>query len=254
MAMFTTFIAWSVWNGHAGVWWYWAAFFITLLVALGFGGLVELTIIRPVERGPVLNPIIVTLGLFTVVNSIALRIWGGQPKAFPVAGVFQGAPLRLGPAVISRPNIGVFCMSLVMMALIYVFFSYTKVGLAMRATAQNRVASQLVGIRVGRMLVLGWALSAAVGSVAGMLLAPTLFLSPGMMQGVLLFAFAAAVLGGLESPAGAIVGGLSFGVIQTMAGTYVGSNIDITVAFFVIIVVLLVRPRGLFGRQVVQRV
>jgi len=140
------------------------------------------------------------------------------------------------------------------MLLIYAFFNYTKLGLAMRATAQNRVASRLVGIRVGRMLALGWALSAMVGAVAGMLLAPTLFLSPGMMQGVLLFAFAAAVLGGLESPVGAIVGGLTVGVVQNMAGTYIGSNIDIAVAFFVIIVVLLVRPRGLFGRRVVQRV
>jgi branched-chain amino acid transport system permease protein len=124
----------------------------------------------------------------------------------------------------------------------------------MRATAQDRVAGSLVGIRVGRMLALGWILSSMVGAVAGMLLAPTLFLSPTMMAGALLFAFAAAVLGGLDSPVGAIVGGLTMGVVQNMAGTYIGSNIDITVAFVVIIAILLVRPRGLFGRKAIQRV
>jgi len=124
----------------------------------------------------------------------------------------------------------------------------------MRATAQDRVAGSLVGIRVGRMLALGWVLSSMVGAVAGMLLAPTLFLSPTMMAGALLFAFAAAVLGGLDSPVGAIVGGLTMGVVQNMAGTYIGSNIDITVAFVVIIAILLVRPRGLFGRKAIQRV
>ena len=254
MAMFTTYLAWSVLNGHAGALWFWVAFCATLLMAMIFGALTELVALRPVESGPVLNPIIVTLGLFTLFNSVALRIWQGEPKAFPSPAIFAGAPLRIGTAVISRPNVGVFCMALLIMGLIYVFFNRTKVGLAMRATAQNRVASQLVGIRVGRMLALGWALSATVGAVAGMLLAPTLFLSPGMMQGVLLFAFAAAVLGVLESPVGAIVGGLTVGVVQNMAGTYIGSNIDITVAFFLIIGVLLVRPHGLFGRRVMQRV
>ena len=145
-------------------------------------------------------------------------------------------------------------MAVLIMFLIYLFFNYTKVGLAMRATAQNRVAGSLVGIRVGRMLALGWALSAMVGAVAGMLLAPTLFLSPSMMAGALLFAFAAAVLGGLDSPVGAIVGGLTMGVVQNMAGTYIGSDIDITIAFLVIIAILLVRPRGIFGRKAVQRV
>ncbi len=251
MAMFTTFIAWSFinWELH-----FWIAFFLTLLVAGIFGALTEIIVIRPVERGPILNPVIITLGMFTMLNSIALRIWQGQPKSFPSPGVFDGAPLKLGPAVISRPNIGVFCMSILIMIAIYLLFNRTKVGLAMRAAAQNRVASQLVGIRVGRMLALGWALSAMVGAAAGMLLAPTIFLSPSMMMGVLLFAFAAAVLGGLDSPVGAIVGGLVLGVVQNLAGTYIDSKIDITVAFLVIIAVLLVRPKGLFGKQTTERV
>ncbi len=251
MAMFTTFVCWSFinWELH-----FWIAFFLTLLVAGIFGALVEVVLMRPVENAPPLNSVILTLGLFTVIGSVALRIWQGQPKSFPSPEVFEGAPLTLGPAAISRPNIGVFCMSVLIMVVIYLLFNYTKVGLAMRAAAQNRIASELVGIRVGRMLALGWALSAMVGAVAGMLLAPTIFLSPSMMLGVLIFAFAAAVLGGLDSPLGAIVGGLTLGVVQNLAGTYIGSEIDITVAFLVIIVVLLVRPTGLFGRRVLGRV
>ena len=251
MAMLTTFIAWSYINWEIP---FWGAFFLTLLVAFLLGALIELIIMRPVENAPPLNSIIITLGLFTALSSIALRIWQGQPKAFPSPAVFNGAPLELGPAVISRPNVGVFCMAILIMIAIYFLFSRTKVGLAMRAAAQNRVASELVGIRVGRMLALGWGLSAVVGAAAGMLLAPTIFLSPSMMQGILLFAFASAVLGGLDSPVGAIVGGLTLGVVQNLAGTYIDSKIDITVAFVVIIAVLLVRPKGIFGKQTMERV
>jgi branched-chain amino acid transport system permease protein len=251
MAMFTTFIAWSYINWELP---FWVAFFLTLLVAFLFGALIELTVMRPVENAPPLNSIIITLGLFTLLGSVALRIWQGQPKPFPTPEIFSGGPLTLGPAVISRPNVGVFCMAIFIMIAIYILFSRTKVGLAMRAAAQNRVASELVGIRVGRMLALGWGLSAMVGAAAGMLLAPTIFLSPSMMQGVLLFALAAAVLGGLDSPVGAIVGGMTLGVVQNLAGTYIDSKIDITVAFIVIIAVLLVRPTGIFGKQTMERV
>ena len=248
MAMFTTFIAWSLWNWGLH---FWFAFFLTLLIAGIIGALVEMVLMRPVESAPSLNSIILTLGLLTLFGGLALRIWAGEPKIFPRPGVFEGAALTLGPAVISRPNIGVFCTSVLIMVAIYLLFNYTKVGLAMRGAAQNRVASQLVGVRVGRMLALGWALSAMVGAVAGMLLAPTLYLSPSMMMGVLLFGFAAAVLGGLDSPLGAIVGGLVLGVMQNLAGTYIGSDIDIAVAFLAIIVVLVVRPTGLFGKRAI---
>ncbi len=251
MAMFMTFVAWSIWNWQPQ---FWVAFVLAILISAVFGGLIELTALRPVETGPVLNPIIVTVGLMLVLESIALRIWQGEPKPFPSPSIFQGHPLSIGPADVSRANVGVFCMSLVIMALIYLFFNRTKTGLAMRATAQNRVAGSLVGIRVGRMLMLGWALSAMVGGIAGMLLAPTLFLSPSMMLGVLIFALAAAVLGGLDSPVGAIVGGLLMGVVQNLAGTYIASDIDITFAFLVIIVILVIRPRGIFGRKAIQRV
>ncbi len=251
MAMFMTFIAWSIWNWHPQ---FWLAFVLAIMIAFAFGAIIEFLAVRPVETGPVLNPIIVTVGLMLVLESLALRIWQGEPKPFPTPSIFKGAPLSIGPADVSRTNVGVLCASLLIMALIYLFFNRTRLGLAMRATAQNRVAGSLVGIRIGRMLMLGWALSAMVGAVAGIFLAPTLFLSPSMMAGALLFALAAAVLGGLDSPAGAIVGGLTMGVVQNLAGTYIGSDIDITVAFFVIIAILLVRPRGIFGRKAIQRV
>jgi branched-chain amino acid transport system permease protein len=253
MAMFSTFIAWSFLTRMD----FWPAFFLALLVSAFLGAMLERVVLRPVEDAPVLNSVIVTLGLFMILNSVALWRWGGIPKPFPSPQVFKGAALTIGPATISRLNIGIFCMALAIMAVLFLFLNYTKIGLAMRGTAQNPAAARLVGVRVGRMLTLGWALSAAVGAVAGILLAPLLSLQPSMMFGVLIFAFAAAVLGGLDSLPGAIVGGLILGVVQNMAGTYISphtGSIDITIAFVVIVVVLMIRPTGLLGRRIVRRV
>jgi len=250
MAMFGTFIAWSFLTRMD----FWPAFVLALLVSAFIGAALERIVLRPVEEAPVLNAVIVTLGLFMVFNSLALWEWGGIPKPFPSPSVFQGAPLSLGPATVSRLKVGIFCTAALLMLLMYVFFNYTKVGLAMRATAQNRTAARLVGVNTGGMLTLAWALSAAVGGAAGMLIAPIIFLSPTMMFSTLIFAFTGAVLGGLDSAPGAIVGGLLVGVIQNLAGTYIASDIDITIAFAVIVAVLLVRPTGLFGQQQLRRV
>ena len=259
MAMFSTFIAWSL-IIYFGSWSlpldmnYWLPFLLALVIAGLLGAAVERVVLRPVEEAPVLNSVIVTLGLFTLFNAVAIWRYGGIAKPFPSPALFKGGALDVGPIVISRLNIGVFSTSLVIMALLYLFMNFTKLGLAMRAAAQDRVACRMVGIPAGRMLTLGWALSSAVGGVAGMLVAPIVFLSPSMMFATLIFAFAAAVLGGLQSLPGAIVGGLLLGIIQNMAGTYIGSQIDTTAAFFVIVLVLLVRPTGLFGRRAVRRV
>jgi branched-chain amino acid transport system permease protein len=252
MAMLSTFIAWTFLTRVDYV----LAFLLALLVALFIGALIERLLVRPVEEGPVLNPIIVTLGLFTAINSIALWRYGGDPKPFPKAPVFEGGPLSVGTVDISRANIGVFCTAIVIMIVLYLFFTYSKLGLAMRATALNRSASRLVGIRVGQMLTLGWALSAGVGAVAGMLAAPIVALSTNMMLGLILFAFCAAVLGGLTSPLGAIVGGLTLGVVQNLAATYnpTESSIDLTIALLIIVLVLVIRPAGLLGKRVVRRV
>jgi branched-chain amino acid transport system permease protein len=263
MAMFTTFVAWSIlqWGD------YWVMFPLILLIAAGFGGLIERVAIRPVEGAPVLNIIIVTLGLFAIVNNVASWRWAGMPKAFPtppeihVAGIkfFGGGALHIGPTVISYHDLTIMVFAVAIMVILYLFFQYTPLGLAMRATAQNPVASRLMGIRVGRMLTIGWALSATVGAVAGLLIAPIVLLSSSMMMGVLLYAFAAAVLGGLDSPVGAIVGGLIIGISENLVGAYtpsewLGPDMKLTVTLGIIFLVLLVRPTGIFGRRVLRRV
>lgn len=253
MAMLATFAAWSLLTRMM----FWPAFLLAFLIAAVLGAIIERTVMRPVERAPTLNSVIVTLGLFTLLNSVALWLYGGVPKPFPSPGVFSGAPLAVGTVTVSRLSVGIFCTAVAIMAALFVFLNGTKQGLGMRAAAYNPAAARLVGIPVGRMLTLGWALSAAVGAVAGMLVAPLLSLQPSMMFGVLIFAFAAAVLGGLNSLPGAIAGGLTLGVTQNLAAAYVAPHtgtIDVTVAFIVIVAVLLVRPSGLFGRDARRRV
>ncbi len=259
MAMFTTFICWTFMTRMEFL----PAFLLTIVVAAALGAALERLVLRPVEEAPVLNAVIVTLGLFTFFNGLALWIYGGFPKTFGPFPIYGGAPLFRGSAVcagdvcMGRLNVGILVVALVIMVALFLLFQRTRLGLAMRATAQNRTASRLVGIPVGRMLSIGWALSAAVGAVAGVLVAQNLGLTTGLMSTVLIFAFAAAVLGGIDSPVGAIIGGLTIGVVKNMAGTYVPSgvgNIDVAVAFLVIILVLMVRPAGLFGQRVVRRV
>ena len=250
MAMFTTFIAWSFLLRMD----FWPAFILTTLIAFAIGGLLEIVIIRPVERAPQLNSIVVTLGLLAIFNSMALWRYGPLPKPFERPEVFEGGPLTVGAITISRVNVGILAMAMLIMVALFLLFNYTKLGLAMRATAQNPTASRLVGIHVSRILALGWALSAAVGAIAGMLTAASLTLSIDMMFGILIFAFAAAVLGGLDSPAGAVIGGLSVGILQALAGTYISSQVDVLAAFVVIVAVLVIRPTGLFGRRIVRRV
>lgn len=253
MAMFSTFMAWTFLTRMD----FWPAFILAILVAAAMGAALELFVLRPVEEAPALNSVIVTLGLFTTFNALALWVWGSQPKGFGPFSIFKGSALCAGDVCVGRASVGILAGAAVIMVLLYLLFQYTRLGLAMRATAQNRLASQLVGIPVGRMLTLGWALSAACGAVAGVLISQNTGLTTISLFPVLLFAFAAAVLGGLDSPAGAIVGGLSIGIIRNMAGTYVPSdvgNVDLTIAFVVIVLVLMVRPTGLFGKRAVRRV
>ncbi len=250
MALFSTFVAWTFLTTMD----FWPAFFLALVVAGAMGAALERFVLRPVEDAPVLNAVIVTLGLFTVFSGLSLTVWGSLPKSFGPFSVFKGPPVDIGPASIGQANVGILVSAVVIMALLYLLFQRTKLGLAMRAVAQNRTASRLVGIRVGQILSIGWGLSAAVGAVAGVLVAQTSGLSLALMFNVLLFAFAAAVLGGLDSPIGAIVGGLAIGIIKNLAGTYIDPGVDVTVAFLVIVLVLMVRPTGIFGHQVLKRV
>jgi branched-chain amino acid transport system permease protein len=248
MAMFSTYIAWSLVNGGVP---FWAAFVITLVVSFLGGMAIERVIIRPVENAPVLAAVVVTIGLAVIFNSLAGWIYSYTVQDFQ--SPFPDRPL-LG-ALITTRDLGVIGVTLVMLLLLFTFFRFTKTGLAMRAAAQNPASARLCGIRVGRMLAIGWGLAAAIGATAGIMVAPVLFLDPNMMGGVLIYAFAGALLGGITSPVGAVIGGLIVGVTENLVGTYlIASQLKLTVAFALIILVLVFRPNGLFGTAIVRRV
>jgi branched-chain amino acid transport system permease protein len=252
MAMFSTYLAWSLLN--AGVP-YWLTFCATLVIAFVGGLLIERVIIRPVENAPILAIVIVTLGLLVILTSTAGWIYSYIQKPFP--SPFPRAPIKIGNIVFGAHDVGAIAITLVILVLLYLFFRYTTLGLAMRAAAQDPISSRLCGIRVSWMLALGWGLAAAFGAVAGMMVAPVVFLDPNMMGGIQIYAFAAATVGGLTSPLGAVVGGFLVGVTENLVGTYVsfiGTELKLTVALAMIIIVLLVRPSGLFGRTLVRRV
>jgi branched-chain amino acid transport system permease protein len=217
--------------------------------------LLERILIRPVENAPVLTIVIVCIGLLVILNSVAGWVYSYIQKPFP--SPFSSKPIQIGNIYFGAHDLGALGITLVVLAGLYVFFRFTTLGLAMRAAAQNPVSSRLCGIRVGWMLAVGWGLAALVGAVAGMMVAPIVFLDPNMMAGILIYAFASATLGGFTSPGGAVLGGLIVGVIENLVGTYVsfiGTELKLTVALALILIVLLVRPSGLFGRATVHRV
>jgi len=251
MATFTTFIALSLMNHGLS---FWAAFPIVLVLAFTGGVLIERVVIRPVENAPVITIVIVTLGLALLLNGLMSVIWGGGNRQF--RGPFSTRTLDVGGVPISVQDIGIVVVSLALVGLLALFFRFTKLGLALRASALNPDSSRLVGVRVSWMLAFGWGLAAVLGAVSGMMVAPVVFLDPNMMQTILLYAFAAAVLGGLDSPLGAVVGGLLLGVTITMLGRYVdfiGSALKLPTALLLILVLLIVRPGGLFGSVTVRR-
>lgn len=253
MAMFTTFVAWSLITNHGFS--YWVAFATTLVIAFAIGVGVERAVIRPLEHASHLTIIMVTIALFVIFNGLAAWIWQPEQREFP--SPFSNEPVTIAGVAIGRQEIGVIVITLIGVILLWSFFRFTKLGLAMRASAIGPDASRLLGVRVGWMFALGWGFAAALGAVSGMMVAPIVFLSPTMMQAVLIYAFAAAVLGGIESPAGAVIGGLLLGVGTTLLGTYVDfvtSELELPMAFAILVLVLLVRPAGLFGRVVVRRV
>ena len=248
MAMFSTYIAWSLVNGGVP---FWAAFVITLVVSFLGGMAIERVLVRPVENASVLAAVIVTIALGLIFNSLAGWIYTYTVQDF--RSPFPDRPL-LG-ALITSQDLGVIGVTLVMLLLLFTFFRFTKTGLAMRAAAQNPKSARLCGIPVGRMLAIGWGLAATIGATAGIMVAPVLFLDPYMMSGVLLYAFAGALLGGITSPVGAVIGGLIVGVTENLVGTYlIPTQLKLTLALVLIILVLMFRPNGLFGTAIVRRV
>jgi branched-chain amino acid transport system permease protein len=251
MAMFATFVAWAL--ADSGV-----PLVLALLGALAFafaaGMLVERVLIRPVEGGNPLNLVIVTLGLFIVVNAAAGWIWGFTLKDFPQ--IFPGGVAEVGGVSLSVESLGIIGVLLAVVLVLWALFTRTGIGLAMRAAAQSPASARLVGVPVGRMLMLGWGLAALLGALAGVLVAPRLFLDTNLMAGVLVYSFAGAALGGFDSPLGAVIGSWIIGITEGLAGTYVdaiGSDLKVLVPLTIIVGVLLLRPSGLFGSPEVTR-
>jgi branched-chain amino acid transport system permease protein len=257
MAMFSAFIVYvlSVEQGWPIV----LAIIVTVLIAGVFGATVERVLVRPLEQRNPLAVVIITLGLFLVLNSLATRIWFGNPRQFD--SPYPDAQLHyveIGGARLPHATIGYWLTLLLVVAVLWVLLQRTKVGLAFRSVASNRESARLVGIDVGRTLMLGWALAASLGALAGVIAASSrpLF-DANLMLPLLIYAFAAVTLGGFDSLGGAIIGGVLIALVETMAGGYVdfvGSELGQTTALLAIIVVLLFRPTGLFGSRKVQRV
>jgi branched-chain amino acid transport system permease protein len=253
LAMLTTYIAWDLMEHGLS---YWVAFAVTLAIAFALGTALEVTIIRPVQHRSVIATVIVTVGLFVLIDGVVNWVWGGDYKF--MQSPFGNGSFNVGGVVISHLYVGMVVVVLASVVLVWALFRFTKLGLGMRAAALRPAAASLVGVRVDSMLAIGWGLAAVLGAVAGLMAEPSqIFLSPTLMQPILVYAFAAAVLGGLESPAGAVIGGVAIGVTLTLIVGYVpeiSSELQLPFAFAVLLLILLIKPSGLFGRREVRRV
>jgi branched-chain amino acid transport system permease protein len=251
MAMFTTYVALIVIN-HTGN--YWLGFVVALAAGLLLGAFLERTVVRPAERRPPLNAVIVTIGLLIFLEGLAGIIYGGQYRSFPPAFSIKG--LTAGSVALGISPNGVFTAGAVLVAagVLALVFRYTAVGLRLRATAFSPDVARLLGVRIGRVLTLGWALAGLLGALAGLLVTPTTFLYPNSMDAVFVLGFTAAVIGGLDSPVGAVTGGLILGVLLSYVGGYLGSNLVEIAGLAALVLVLMLRPGGLFSAPTARRV
>lgn len=254
MGMFSTFIAWSLIYHHGLP--YWGAFFLTLLIAFLGGATIHQIVIRPLERGSALTVVMATIALLVILNGLAGWIWAPDVKFF--ASPFPLKVLDVGGVVMNVQDLGVIGVSLACVLLVFFFFRFTRLGLMMRASAIGPATSRLLGIRVSVMLSVGWGLATMLSAVSGMMAAPIVQLDPNFMLLVLTYSFAAAVLGGIDSPVGSVVGAFAMGVgislLSGYASSFLGTELQLPVALAVLLLVLIVRPAGLFGRVVVRRV
>jgi branched-chain amino acid transport system permease protein len=250
MAMFTTYLALLVDNSTGN---FWLALVVALAAGLVLGAVVERVVIRPVENKPPMNAVLVTIGLLILLEGVAGMIYGGQFKSFPPGYSIVG--LRVGSVSlgISRNDIFITAAVLVVAIALYVVFTYTRVGLRLRAAAFEPAVARLLGVRVGRVLTLGWALAGLIGALAGVLVTPSTFLYPNSMDSIFVLGFTAAVIGGLDSPVGAVVGGLVLGIVLEYTG-YLGSDVVLLFGLAALILVLMIRPSGLFSTTASRRV
>lgn len=251
MAMACTYVALAVIESTGS---YWLGFAAALLAGLVMGAAAERLLVRRVEAGPPLNAVILTLGLLLVLEAVVPMIAGGQIRGFPAP--FPIGASEIGGVFIALSPFNLFTIAavLLVMAALLILFRFTSLGLRMRATAFAPEIARLLGVRVGRMLTMGWALASVAGALAGLLVAPTLLLYPNNMDVILVFGFTAAILGGLDSPIGALVGGLAIGLILSYVGGYLGSDLESLAALVILIVILMLRPHGLFISSAERRV
>ncbi len=254
MGMFATFIAWSLITHHGLP--YWGAFFLTLLIAFLGGVAVHQVVIRPLGRGGAITVVMATIALLIILNGLAGWIWAPAVKIFE--SPFPLKVLDVGGVVMNVQDLGVIGVSLACVVLVFLFFRFTRLGLMMRASAVGPATSRLLGIRVSLMLSIGWGLASMLSAVSGMMAAPIVQLDPNFMLLILTYSFAAAVLGGIDSPVGSVVGALLIGIgislLSGYASSFLGTELQLPVALAVLLVVLVVRPAGLFGQVVVRRV
>lgn len=251
MAMITTYVALVVIDAGYS---YWIGFAVALVAGLVLGAVVERVVVRPVEGKSEINAVILTLGLFIVIHALAAVVFGSRYRSFPAPFGLRG--FQVGDLNLAITGFGIFTIVavLVVMGLLVALFRLTDLGLMMRASAFNAEVARLLGVKVGRMLTLGWALAALVGSLAGLLIAGGSLVHPSYMDSVVVYGFVAAVLGGLDSPAGAVVGGLLLGVSLSFVSGYVGSELVALAALVILMLVLLLRPGGLFSHAAERRV
>ena len=251
MAMFTTYIAWLVIRDTGS---YWAGFAVALASGLVLGAILERAVVRPTEGKSPLNSVIVTIGLLILLEGLAGIIYGGQFRSFPAAFSIKG--LKIGNFALGISSNDVFIAAAVLAAAVVLFliFQYTSVGLRLRATAFSPGVARLLGVRIGRVLTLGWALAGLVGALAGVLVTQSTFLYPNSMDSIFVLGFTAAVIGGLDSPVGAVIGGVLLGVVLSYADGYLGSNLVLVYGLVVLVLVLMVRPSGLFSAAATRRV
>lgn len=250
MAAATTFIALAIIDAGQS---YWVALIVALISGFVLGAIVERVIIRPVEGGPELNAVIVALGLFVALQALIAIIFGSAFQSFPTPFGVRGFEIGDTTIAVTPTSLYIIGSVLIVMALLVALFRFTRVGLAMRASAFGQEVARLLGVRVGRMLTLGWALAAVVGSLSGLLIAGGEFVYPAYMDSLIVFGFVAAVLGGLDSPVGAIVGGLLLGLALSYVSGYIDSALVNVAALVILMIVLLVKPGGLFASSVARR-